>query len=53
MLSEFIGERGGHDKDRFRSFELYRRNLVEPDVVTFDELLAKAEYLVEAAHANA
>lgn len=49
MLDEFIGERGGHHMPRFRSFELYRRNLVEPEVITFDELLAKAEYLVEAA----
>lgn len=48
MLDQFIGERLGHDMPRFRSFELYRRNLVEPEVITFDELLAKAEYLVEA-----
>lgn len=47
-LDQFIGERGGHDKARFRSFELYRRNLMEPEVITFDELLAKAEYLAEA-----
>jgi len=50
MLNEFIGERGGHDTARFRSFELYRRNLMEPEVITFDELLAKAEYLAEAAN---
>ena len=49
MLDQFIGERGGQDPERFRSFELYRRNLAEPEVITFDELLAKAEYLVEAA----
>jgi len=52
MLNEFIGERGGHDRARFRSFELYRRNLVEPEVITFDELLAKAEYLAEASDAE-
>jgi hypothetical protein len=52
MLDEFIGERGGHDMPRFRSFELYRRNLFEPEIVTFDELLAKAEYLVEAADSD-
>jgi Domain of unknown function (DUF4263) len=49
MLQDFIGELGGHDPKRFHSFELYRRNLVQPEVITFDELLAKAEYLVEAA----
>lgn len=53
MLDQFIGERGGQDPERFRSFELYRRNLTEPEVITFDELLAKAEYLVEAADAEA
>jgi hypothetical protein len=53
MLDEFVGERGGHDMARFRSFELYRRNLVEPEIITFDELLAKAEYLVEAADTEA
>jgi hypothetical protein len=53
MLDQFIGKRGGHDVARFRSFELYRRNLVEPEVITFDELLAKAEYLAEAADVDA
>jgi hypothetical protein len=52
MLNEFIGERGGHDRARFRSFELYRRSLVEPEIITFDELLAKADYLAEAADAE-
>ncbi len=32
-----------------RSFELYRRNLYEPEVITFDELLARAEWHVEVA----
>jgi hypothetical protein len=49
MLDEFIGESGGHNMPKFRSFELFRRNLVEPEIITFDELLAKADYLVEAA----
>jgi hypothetical protein len=48
-LSRFVGDHGGHDPARFRSFERYRRNLVEPEVVTFDELLARAEWLVETA----
>jgi hypothetical protein len=29
------------------SFELFRRNLISPDVVTFDELLARAEFITE------
>jgi hypothetical protein len=30
---------GGHHRDRIRSFELYRRQLQDPEIVTFDELL--------------
>lgn len=30
-------------------FELYRRNLQEPEIVTYDELLARAEWHVELA----
>jgi hypothetical protein len=32
-----------------RSFELFRRNLHEPEVITFDELVARAEWHVETA----
>lgn len=48
-LSELQGALGGDHPDKIRSFELYRRGLQEPDVVTFDELLARAEWVVEAA----
>lgn len=34
---------------KYQSFELYRRNLYEPEIVTFDELLARAEWHVELA----
>jgi hypothetical protein len=34
---------------KFRSFELFRRNLHEPEIVTYDELLARAEWHVEIA----
>jgi hypothetical protein len=37
------GSSGVH-KERYRSFELYRRNLYEPEIVAFDELLARAEW---------
>lgn len=34
---------------KVRSFELFRRNLYEPEIITFDELLARAEWhLAEA-----
>lgn len=46
-LSEFVQpETGGRNEGMVRSFELYRRSLQEPVVVTFDELLARAEALV-------
>ena len=47
--SELRGEAGGVHKDRNRSFEVYRRNLYEPEVITFDEVLARAEWQVELA----
>lgn len=47
-LEEFVGQSGGHHQDRIQSFELYRRHLQEPEIITFDELLARAEWLVDA-----
>ncbi|MER9592988.1 DUF4263 domain-containing protein [Mesorhizobium australicum] len=46
-LSEFQTTLGVNDR-KFRSFELYRRNLVRPEVVTFDELYQRARRIVEA-----
>lgn len=34
------------DNNQRATFELFRRNLVTPEVLTFDELLARAEFLV-------
>ncbi|SDU11467.1 Shedu immune nuclease family protein [Amycolatopsis keratiniphila] len=48
-LDQLLGQDGGHHRDRIRSFELYRRQLHEPEVVTFDELLARAEWHVAMA----
>lgn len=42
--AEFVdGATGGRSEGKIRSFELFRRNLYEPDVLTFDELLARAK----------
>ncbi|GAA2215677.1 hypothetical protein GCM10009850_111450 [Nonomuraea monospora] len=49
QLSELFGSSGGVHEDRFRSFELYRRTLSEPDIITFDELLARAEWIAGVA----
>lgn len=46
-LKEFLGPDGGHHVDKLRSFELYRRNVLAPEIVTFDELLARAEWIVD------
>lgn len=37
----------GTNEQRYRSFELYRRNLRAPEIVTFDELYERARALVE------
>lgn len=46
-LGQLLGEKGGPHPERIRSFELFRRNLDAPEIVTFDELLARAEWVVE------
>lgn len=48
-LGELQGVDGGLHLDKFRSFELYRRQLQEPEILTFDELLARASWVVEQA----
>lgn len=39
----------GTNKDKFRSFELFRRSLRWPEVMTFDELYARAKFIVDDA----
>lgn len=52
-LDQLNGEHGGAIPDKVRSFELFRRNLHEPEVITFDELLARAEWHVDRAEDEA
>lgn len=52
-LGQLAGEAGGDHVDKVRSFELYRRQLVEPEIITFDELLARAEWSVSLAEQTA
>lgn len=35
-----------NDPDKVKAFELYRRNLVNPEILTFDELLKRAEFIL-------
>ncbi len=48
-LDSLVGSGGGHHEYKVRSFELFRRDLIGPEVLTFDELLARAEWLVESS----
>jgi hypothetical protein len=46
-LQEFIGDNGGDRSKVFASFELFRRGLVAPEVLTFDELFERAKRLAD------
>lgn len=46
-LSQFSGEHGVN-QEQMRSFELYRRNTFQPEIMTFDELYERAKHIVEA-----
>ncbi len=48
-LNQLTNATGHLHQDKHRSFELFRRSLQEPEVLTFDELLARAEWHVDAA----
>jgi hypothetical protein len=47
-LKEFVGEHGPN-QEKYRSFELYRRNTVNPEIITFDELYERAKFIVHAS----
>ena len=45
-LGQFLTENGVNN-DRYRSFELYRRNMNHPEVIAFDKLYQRAKLTVE------
>ena len=47
-LNEFIADKGINDQ-KFGSFELYRRQLVAPEIITFDELFQRARLILETS----
>ena len=47
-LNEFQTPMGTND-EKYRSFELYRRNTLRPEVITFDELYERAKFIVSSA----
>lgn len=46
-LTQLTGNKNGVKEDKYKSFEIFRRNIQEPEVITFDELLARAEWHVK------
>jgi hypothetical protein len=40
------------NRDKIRTFESFRRNLMQPEVLTFDELLARAEQIVASGESE-
>ncbi len=44
-LSAFMGAHGVNE-EQFRSFELFRRHTLSPEIITFDELYERAKYIV-------
>jgi len=50
-LSQFISGKGINE-DKFSSFELFRRNLYNPEIITFDELFERAKFIVSSEEAK-
>ncbi|UAN63383.1 Shedu immune nuclease family protein [Serratia sp. JSRIV006] len=44
-LEQFVTELGVN-QDKLRSFENYRKNLISPEIITFDELYERARFIV-------
>ena len=51
-LLEFQSEHGINE-DKYSSFELFRRHLSAPEIITFDELFERAKFIVESNVAEA
>lgn len=45
-LEEF-NEEYGVNEEKFSSFELFRRNVVSPEIITYDELFERAKFIVQ------
>ena len=51
-LDQFAGEHGPN-MSKYRSFEAFRRNLHQPEILTFDELLYRARFIVVSQETRA
>lgn len=45
-LKEFEGP-NGINEDKFSSFELFRKNMFNPEIITFDELYERAKHIIQ------
>lgn len=46
-LKEFISDFGINEM-KYSSFEMFRRNIHSPEIITFDELLERAKFIIES-----
>lgn len=46
MLSEFQTSKGTNE-EKFSSFELFRQNINNPEIITFDELYERARFIIQ------
>lgn len=51
VLSEFNTE-NGNNESKFSSFELFRKNIKSPEIITFDELYERAKFIVSESKNN-
>jgi len=42
----------GINEDKYSSFELFRQNQTNPEIITFDELFERAKYIVQNSEGN-
>jgi hypothetical protein len=40
----------GINEDKFSSFELFRKNIFNPDIITFDELYERAKFIISSSN---
>lgn len=45
-LNQFIKD-NGINEDKFSSFELFRKNMFNPEIITFDELYERAKHIIK------
>jgi hypothetical protein len=44
--SEFVADNGDLNQEKVSAFELYRRSINDVEIITFDELYARARFII-------